>query len=232
MSSSEVLTSTSQGSGSVPSRPRGRPRIYKPLENEKESYRKGLRVLLPDSHALSEEEQYLLIQKIAHFEPWSEIQIWLTEAIKKPISYTAYLHYRHSPKWQAVLKKYRDEYTAKILDVPLANKRKRLDELQIIYDQVQWASSRTERLHSKVSFLKVAASILDQARIEVEGQTKDGRPNLFITQFNQMTDKEIDERRQELMDQVRRLTQNQRRAGNASEERGSEETDGDCGTSS
>jgi hypothetical protein len=106
-------------------------------------------------------------------------------------------NYKISEKWKPLIEKYREEYNKGVMDVPIANKRKRLDELQDIYDK------QKER-----GKLKDAQSVLSDARSEME--EKRGDVSFHLTQinhteFHDMSDEDLLNEKAKALEQLSKI---------------------------
>jgi hypothetical protein len=135
---------------------------------------------------LSEEEKYQLVQRIALFEPWSEIHKWIVKDLKKNVKPSVVRAYATSPKWMPLIRKIRDEYNGAIMEIPLANKRMRVEKFSELYSIAM----------DKRDY-KEARGALKEIREEMCPDPKDGgKGSIFIAQqFNNLDDKQIAEER-------------------------------------
>lgn len=153
------------------------------------------------SGKLTPEEQMEIARLIAFFHtPQSVIDAMALRG--KKISQPLYYHYKNSPKWIPIIQKLRDEYTAGILEVPISNKRKRLEMLETCYSDLEELVAVSVK--DKVSVFQTKVKILQAANNEIEGKT-DSHQNFYITQFNQLTDEEIDKKRLKILDTIQQL---------------------------
>lgn len=149
---------------------------------------------------LTQSEKYELIRKLATHVPNNEIAAWLVEINKPAANISTYLqHYRNSEKHRPLIEKIRAQYEAGLADIAVTSKRFRLFQYQLLFD----------RLKDEGKY-ELAAKMLERCQGEVEGKAADGRPNIFITQFNQLSDSEIEERKLAIMQKIERLKNQQK----------------------
>ena len=104
-------------------------------------------------------------------------------------------YYKHHELYKKIINKHRERWSNDLLDVELANKRRRLMELERIY---QKCMSKGE--------MKNALSSLYQIQHEVDKDVQ----NLSLTNYNvniykDMTDSELEEERLKCLERVKQL---------------------------
>lgn len=137
------------------------------------------------------DQQLQIIGKIAAWESYEEVKDFVKENFRQSISATTYSYYKSNEKWQPVIRKERDKFNQAIAEIPLANKRKRVEEL---VDLFQTAKNTDDR--------KEARECLKEIRAEVGEKVPQ---NFFFTQFNQLTEMELEEKRIEAVNTLKTL---------------------------
>lgn len=122
-------------------------------------------------HKLSQPEQMEVCKLIGWFWSAKEIRNHIQENFGKDLVERSIAQYNTSDKWKPVIQKFREDYTKNIFDVPLANKRKRLDELQKQYEYYKYKDDR-----------ETCRAILKEVREEMD--KKFGDVNFSFTQIN------------------------------------------------
>ena len=94
-----------------------------------------------------------------------------------------------------MIQKYRDEYTKAVLEVPLANKRKRLDEFQNHYEK-----------HMKDGSYIKAQSVLRDIKSEMEEKISDVSFHFTqITEYHDMKDEDLLAEKMKTLDQLEKI---------------------------
>ena len=146
---------------------------------------------------LARKERLGLIKKIAEYNNYEECMDWLLEFCGKKISKVQYHDYKGSVKWKPIIQKYRDKFNETLADVPLTSKRKRLEELQGIYDVAK-----------KKQNLERAQSVIRDCKEEVEGSGGSGAGNFYLqinNEFSSLTDAELSEMKIKEIERLERL---------------------------
>lgn len=166
---------------------------------------KDIRLAQKKSYKLNHYEQLQFVKKLACFENNSEIKLWF-ESIGKPVDHPASLAavYKNSEKWKPVIEKYRAEFNSQLADIPIANKVKRLQEMDQTYWRMIDLEDKSFKNEDRMSAVDKQLKILSQAQGELEGKNMVEHNNLYFTQFNNMSPKEFDEFRLKLIDKVQR----------------------------
>lgn len=154
---------------------------------------------------LTDEEQVDLCKLIGNFYSPRDIELW-AETKGKRINATALIgHYRKSEKWGPLIEKFRAEYRASVSEIPVANKSKRLFELNGIYDRIRVLEDFTDDPLLKLSCLNMEIKVVGQAQQETEGKYSGGeQTNVYFTQFNNMSREEFDKWRLNLAEKIKR----------------------------
>ena len=127
---------------------------------------------------LSEDQKLDLISKIAMYWKSTKIITHFIETYRIQLNDYQIASYKKSKEWALVIDRMRQEYIAGIMEVPIANKRWRLEEYEGLYHALKELDE-----HSK------AAAILDLVRGEME-EKKGSINNLYLTQVN-VSDEEL-----------------------------------------
>lgn len=122
----------------------------------------------------------------------AEIREWAKEKLGKEIPQQTVYYHKEAENNQAILKRFREEFNQNIISVEWSSKRRRLEELGKIY-----VECRADGLHGP------ALKALAQMQEEVEGKKSQA---LTLNQYNYttMTDEEIDKKRLELIESIKR----------------------------
>ena len=158
-----------------------------------------------------------LIRRIAFFEEWKETDKWL-ESIGKRMTIRNYEYYKFGDKWKPIIAKMRYEFNQSLLDIPIANKRIRIQEL----DGIKKNSLKRAKFNPAINALR-------EIRHEVEGE----HAGNIVQQFNQfnyqnLSIDEIDSKITELVKQIKE----RRRIQGASDEQETSNNVSDSETSS
>lgn len=146
---------------------------------------------------LTSEEQMQVCRMFARYAKNEEVFEFCKNELGKTINLTAIKYYKESSKWKPIVNKFRDEYTKGIMEVPIANKRVRLEALQDMFEA-----------HKEEGDLKQAQAVLKDAREELDGGAKFGNTNVFMTQVNNykdMTDEEIEAERLRQLENLQKV---------------------------
>lgn len=146
---------------------------------------------------LSTEKQIEFVQRIAWFWKPLDILKYFKETHNIKINQTLIQCYKNSEKWKPIIQKFRDDYLKRTEEVPLANKRKRLDELQRLFD----------RAVDKKEFVE-AKNIIREFREEME--VKVGDVNFSFTQinhneFHDMSDEDLASEKAKTIEQLEKV---------------------------
>lgn len=148
---------------------------------------------------LTDDEKIELVRLIGHHASDEEIGNYLDSIGKRPAQIPRVIHYyTRSEKFRPLIEKFRAEYESRLSDIAVTSKRYRLQRLEQMH----------EALYREGKY-ELAAKMLDRVRDEVEGKNADGRPNIFITQFNQLTDTEVEERKLKIINMIERMKKRQ-----------------------
>lgn len=142
---------------------------------------------------LNEDQQLELMELIAKFGNFNEINKHFISKYQFALSSPLIYQYKRAPKWQPVIKKLREKYTSGVDEVAGMHKRVRLERADNIYE-----------LAMNKGDLDAALRANKDLREEVTDKHSVG--NIVLNQFNQfnnMSDEELMQRREELMKKVK-----------------------------
>lgn len=146
---------------------------------------------------LSPQQEILVIRQYAHYKTPQEIAEYCKKNFKKAIIPTLLTErYLENEKYRPLLNRFRDEYLKKVTEVPLFNKRRRLDYLQQIFEENLANGS-----------LKEARMTLSQFREEAEGKgdVNFNFTNINHTEFHNMSNEELDQEYAKSLEQLKNL---------------------------
>ena len=147
--------------------------------------------------ALSPQQEVIVIRKYAHYQTPQEISDYCRKNFKKPfLPNTLINRYLENDKYKPLFNRFRDEYLKKVSEVPLFNKRCRLDYLQKIFDE-NYSSGD----------LKEARQVLSQIREEAEGKgdVNFNFTSINHTEFHNMSNEELDAEYSKSLEQLKNL---------------------------
>jgi hypothetical protein len=152
------------------------------------------------SGRFTDQEKTEIVKRIAWFWTGKQIIEFCRDEFGKQLDPSLISYYRKAERWKEVRDQFREEYNKAVSEVPLANKRKRLDELQAHYDH-----------HMDKGQYEKAQAVIRDCRDEVEGK---GREVSFHftqvnnNQFNEMTDEQLQQEKAkalELYEKARKM---------------------------
>ena len=149
------------------------------------------------SPKLTEEERVQVCEWVAQFKPFPLIQEFIKQRFGKELTLQSIYGYAAAPKWKSLIYRCRQEWAAGVMELPLAHKRARIDELSKLYERAQQNQGVSE-----FARIMQSLSILREIRCEME-EAKTQFTNVFMTQINQMTDEELIQRREELRAKIK-----------------------------
>ena len=142
---------------------------------------------------LEQQDVQELLFRVASFQNNKQILDWLSLKGRK-ISVRQIDNYRYSKTHKATIERYREQWNASIMELPLANKRKRIENYQDLYKKAVAEEDISE-----------ANNILKAIKAEVEGESG-GRPNIYnYVQYNNLSDGELEEKRLKIINDVLKL---------------------------
>lgn len=173
-------------------RPRGpnyKPYVKKGTPNATELSHLGKGV----NWRLSEGEKQIIVSLWASGLSTSEVVERVSLEHNIQISLLQVWRYTKAPKWQALIKKIRQETMSDLAAVAGSHKRVRLDRHERIYDRA-----------IKKGDLKHAIIATESQRKEMEGG---GDFNFTLNQFNVLSDDELEQKKLEIMQKIQIMNQ-------------------------
>jgi len=146
---------------------------------------------------LSMPERMEVAKLLGWFWKPSDIMRHFKESFNKSITAQAISNYSKSKDWIPVINKFREEYNRLLFEVPLFNKRKRLDELQEQYD-----------LYKSKGDLKTARKIIREFREEAEKKIGDVSfhfTSISHTEYHDMSDEQLREEKVKTLEELEKV---------------------------
>ena len=144
---------------------------------------------------LMDDEKATIAYMLGRFNTIPEIQEYFLKKGKE-VNYESVKSIRDSDKWSIVIDKERKEWLSKINEVPISNKRVRMEAYQVMLEKGFTSN--------KMGIVKHA---LQGAREEMEGTYQQiGGNNYSLTYIANMSDNELLQKRDELMSKIKRIT--------------------------
>jgi len=163
--------------------------IPKEMIQELEDYRS----VKAHNAKLDQDQQLELMEFIARFASIEEINAYFVPTHGVSISQPLVNQYRHTKKWQPIIKKLREKYLISEDEVPGFHKKVRMERNDKIYEKA-----------FKDGDLKTALQANKQQKEEM---TKDeGNLSLTLNQYNYLTDEELQEKIAEAREKIAKLT--------------------------
>jgi hypothetical protein len=142
---------------------------------------------------LTQEQVIEMLGWIAEFKSLGEIVSLLKEKFNVSLNRQTIEYYKAAPKWQGLIKKYRDQWGTEIFHLPLAHKRRRLEELEKIYYET----------YSKKDY-KLALESLDKIKHETEKDLQN--LHLYnIRVYKNMSDEELESERLKTLEEIKKI---------------------------
>jgi hypothetical protein len=143
-------------------------------------------------HKLNKDQKYEIVMMLSQCYAINEIQLEIKERHGIELSYTAINNYAKVKKYQNAIKEGREKYLSDIYAVAGSHKRVRLDRAERLYLRSLKSGDSNTTLKS-----------IEHQRKEIEGDGKSsGNVNLIFAQFNNMTDEDLIEKREELLKRI------------------------------
>ncbi len=124
---------------------------------------------------LSKQAKIYICQRVAAFKHYQEICNELVELYGVRVQRQAIADLLHSrrkktTRWMDMMLRFREEYLEAVQDVPIANKRKRLEYLQKAYNRaIEWHETPSAYGPIEKCLPAAAVKAVEAARQEVEG---------------------------------------------------------------
>ena len=147
---------------------------------------------------LTEAQRIEVCRRYATFQSYTSIMHWLREEEHVDISRGRICQIVKEKTWMPLVQRLRKEWAAGVMDIAIAHKRKRLEELERLYDKV-------ERLEvTELTKVRQQLAVLDQVHTEMDERRTDFT-NIYFTQIANYTDEELFKRKEELLSKLNRL---------------------------
>lgn len=147
---------------------------------------------------LTDEERLQICQWLATFVPVLAIQKRIKEQFGKTVARENIYKYASTERWKPLIERCRKEWAAGVLEIPLAHKRARLEELTKLYDRAMGQDI------SEYVKINQALGILRELRIEMDERSTQ-ITNLYLTSIQSSSDQELLQRRDDLLDKLKRI---------------------------
>jgi hypothetical protein len=141
---------------------------------------------------LTDKERIEVCKQLAEFKSPIEVQKFISDEFGKDISLNGIKHYLKAKKWGRMIDRFRQEFVAPIMSIPVSHKFIRLKRLEGLYQATSGSGA-----------LKECITVLRDARAEIEGSKGNQSGNLFLTQINMLSDDQLKEKHQEVMKRIR-----------------------------
>ena len=141
---------------------------------------------------LTEEDKIEVCKLAASYKSTYEIRDILETERGKSVSQPNIHHIIHTLKWKPVIERMRLQYTQGIMEVPISNKRKRMERLDHCYEKAFEDGN-----------IRSAIAAIDSAREEME--PRHDNFNLQLNQFNLISDEELIEIKNRLEEKQKRI---------------------------
>ena len=140
----------------------------------------------------TEEERLIAVKMLGQFMTPMEVKNAMRLNYGVEMKETQIARYGRSEKWKPIIKKLKDEYLANIQDVAGAHKRVRLDRAERLYDK-----------SVRKGNIREALATIEHQRKEME-EKAGVNFNLTLNQYNSMSDDELEERRKQLVEFIKK----------------------------
>lgn len=158
---------------------------------------------------LSDEQTHIILKMMAEGSTPSECVKFIKETWQIDISSSALSQSYQAKKYESFVKKCKDDYLKKIKDIPIANKRIRVDDLEKVRTKLMAAieENKCENRSQREEFRQLVRTLNDiiiNAREEMEK-----KPNLVpvmgLGDFSDKSDDDLIRERDELIKQAERF---------------------------
>lgn len=149
-------------------------------ENSSESSKKPLTKTGKKKLVLTYEHQYWIVASLAMHVSYEEIVEQFKERFGFEINENNVAYYSNWPKWKLKREKIREEFESKIMEEPLASKRRRVQELTYAFTKKKKAGKTMDSVR-----------ILSVIRDEIEGKTSGLTQINQYNQYNQIPDEDL-----------------------------------------
>lgn len=154
---------------------------------------------------LDNEQKMLVLRMHAEGFTPGQVKEELKDKYEVIASYDVLRGVIHAKKHQTYLKEFKNAYLAKVREVPIANKRFRLDDIEKVRKKLIGILDRNplKTKSDKIEYLQMAAELrrlLDTAREEMER-----KPQLIsnvVMNMGEMSDEQLHKRKQALINRI------------------------------
>ena len=140
--------------------------------------------------ALNHELQMKMCEYHARYLPCKDILVKFKEEHGVTITETTARWYLLSKKWSAIIQQMREKWVVGVLEIPISQKRVRLERLEDLYKKA--ISARQ---------ISTAKEVLRAAKEEIEG-TKSGDINIQMNKIEMISDEEIKNRMRKIKEEM------------------------------
>jgi len=142
---------------------------------------------------LTDEHKAKIAFLLATYASLADIKRYFDKELGVKVNAGAIASIRDSEKWGIVVKQLRKEWLSKVAEVPISNKRYRLEKYQKMLDKSLDNDD-----------IKTATSILRNAKDEVENKDlKQGNNFYSLTYFNDLSDNDLMKKREEILKRLK-----------------------------
>jgi len=142
---------------------------------------------------LTDEHKAKIAFLLATYASPADIKRYFDKELGVKINYGAIGSIRDSEKWGVVVKQLRKEWLSKVAEVPISNKRYRLEKYQKMLDKSLDDDD-----------IKTATTILRNAKDEVENKDMRQGHNFYsLTYFNELSDSDLMKKREEILKRLK-----------------------------
>ena len=149
----------------------------------------------------TQEQAQRICQLLAHYMPFQAMKEMMWQEHRRAFPFTHYVWFRRAPDWQPLITNLRQQYLSHFDDIPIAQKRVRLERLERLYEE-------TKGVQLKVSVLRAASE-------ELRDPTMGSQTNIAITAYYQMSASELEQKRVDLINKLRHLRAQEKAEGSA-----------------
>lgn len=143
---------------------------------------------------LNQKQQLELMELIARFQNYSEINEYFMTNHKISVSHNLILQYQKTKKWKPVIQELRNKYLLSGDQVAGSHKRVRMERRDKIFEKAM-----------KDNKLKEALIATKHQEEEMEGSNRGGTNlNITLNQYNELSDLELEEKRQEILGRIQK----------------------------
>ena len=152
---------------------------------------------------LSEDAKHRICELFAHFHTAKVIQQRIEQEFKVKLHVSAIHRYPKEKKWKPLVDRLRQEWAEGMMEMPLAHKRGRMEELVHLYNRVQ----RPEAKLTEFTRITQSLAILTQMHKEMD-ERHTNFTTIFATAIHNYSDEELLTRRNELLTRLDELRGN------------------------